>query len=500
MTKEQFIQEIAKAAQKYAPKYGISTVSPCIAQACLESGYGTSNKAQYHNYFGLKYRPGRLTCNSGCFKDKSKEQKPDGTYIDIETSWYMFDSLDAGVEGYFQFINTSNYANLKGVTDPFEYLKRIKEDGYATSQKYVDNVSSVIRQWNLQQYDNIQEVKVMGYTNSPLAVYTKLSPNHSGQRTHKLDRITPHCVVGQLTAERIADCFPTGRNASCNYGVGYDGRISLIVEEKNRSWCTSSAANDQRAITIEVSSDKTHPYAFMNEAYKGLVALCIDICKRNGFNKVLWFADKAKSIAYEPKQGECVFTVHRWFDAKACPGDWLYAKMGDLTAAVNAAISGNVTVPTVTPAPQPVTPTQPAQQETMTEKLYRVQCGAFGKKENAEKLLKELNAKGWQGFITYVGNLYKVQLGAYTVQTNAENLMNKLKASGFSAFVTTVIRADEAFIPRKSAEEIAEEIWTGKCSDSRWSTWGTGEERRTRLQAAGYNYDAVQLCIIKMYG
>lgn len=102
----------------------------------------------------------------------------------------------------------------------------------------------------------------MGYTNSPLVVYKKLSPNHSGQRTHSIDRITPHCVVGQLSAESICGCFTsTSRQASCNYGIGTDGRVSLCVEEKNRSWCSSSNANDQRAVTIECASDMNEPYA-----------------------------------------------------------------------------------------------------------------------------------------------------------------------------------------------------------------------------------------------
>lgn len=96
----------------------------------------------------------------------------------------------------------------------------------------------------------------MAYTNSSLVSYTKLSPNHSGQRTHSIDRITPHCVVGQLSAESICGCFTSpSRQASCNYGIGTDGRISLCIEEKNRSWCSSSNANDQRAITIECASD-----------------------------------------------------------------------------------------------------------------------------------------------------------------------------------------------------------------------------------------------------
>jgi len=181
----------------------------------------------------------------------------------------------------------------------------------------------------------------MSYTNSPLVSYTGLSPNHSGQRTHSIDRITPHCVVGQLSAETICACFPAGRDASCNYGIGTDGRISLCVEEKNRSWCTSSSANDQRAITIECASDKTEPYAMTDAVYATLIKLCTDICKRNGKKKLLWFADKNKTLNYAPKSDEMVITVHRWFANKSCPGDWLYARLGDLAAKVTAALGGS---------------------------------------------------------------------------------------------------------------------------------------------------------------
>lgn len=103
----------------------------------------------------------------------------------------------------------------------------------------------------------------MAYTNSSLVSYTKLSPNHSGQRTHSIDRITPHCVVGQCSVETLGNIFlPTSRQASSNYGIGVDGRVGMYVEEKNRSWCSSSNANDQRAVTIECASDNTEPYAF----------------------------------------------------------------------------------------------------------------------------------------------------------------------------------------------------------------------------------------------
>ena len=184
----------------------------------------------------------------------------------------------------------------------------------------------------------------MGYTNSPLVEYTKLSPNHSGTRTHSIDRITPHCVVGQLSAESICGCFTSkDRQASCNYGIGKDGRVSLCVEEKNRSWCSSSNANDQRAITIECASDMNAPYAMNDAVYQSLIKLCIDICKRNGKSKLLWLQDKDKTLNYNPASDEMVLTVHRWFANKSCPGDWLYNRLSDLASKVTASLGGSST-------------------------------------------------------------------------------------------------------------------------------------------------------------
>lgn len=173
-------------------------------------------------------------------------------------------------------------------------------------------------------------------SNSKLVDCTVYSPNHSGKRTHTIDTLTPHCVVGHASAERIGACFPAGRQASCNYGIGYDGRVCLIVDECNRSWCTSSNANDQRAITIECASDTTEPYAMNSAVYEKLVELCADICKRNGKNKVLWLGSKEKTLAYEPKSNEMVLTAHRWFANKSCPGEWLYSRYGDLANRINA--------------------------------------------------------------------------------------------------------------------------------------------------------------------
>ena len=191
----------------------------------------------------------------------------------------------------------------------------------------------------------------MAYTNSSMVSYTKLSPNHSGQRTHSIDRITPHCVVGQCSVETLGNIFlPTSRQASCNYGIGADGRVGMYVEEKNRSWCSSSNANDQRAVTIECASDTTEPYAFKDIVYQTLIKLCVDICKRNGKTKLLWLGDKTKTFNYNPKSDEMILTVHRWFAYKSCPGNWMYARMGDLAEKVTEQLGSEV---------KPAQPTQP---------------------------------------------------------------------------------------------------------------------------------------------
>lgn len=345
MEKHEFIEQIAVFVKKYAPFYGIDVYSPIIAQAVLESAYGTSELAvNAHNYFGLKYREGRCKKCIGVYYKVGSEQNADGSYASSAMQWCEFENMEQGVIGYFDFINISKYSNLKGVTDPRQYLENIKADGYATSLKYVDNLMAVIETWNLTKYDKEDEFK-MG--NSSLVGYTKLSPNHSGPRTHTIDRITPHCVVGQFSAETICGLFINpAKKASCNYGIGTDGRISLCVEEENRSWCSSSSANDQRAVTIECASDKTAPYAMNESVYASLIELCVDICKRNGKKKLLWLGDKNKTLSYQPKGDEMVLTVHRWFANKSCPGDWLYSRLGDLANRVTKQLNGEITAST----------------------------------------------------------------------------------------------------------------------------------------------------------
>lgn len=174
----------------------------------------------------------------------------------------------------------------------------------------------------------------MAYTNSSLVSYTCKSPNHSGTRNHTIDTISPHCMAGELSVESCGSLFAqSGREASSNYGIGTDGRIALYVDEKNRSWCTSSSANDNRAVTIEVASKSYDPYAITDAAMKSLIELMADICKRNGIKKLVWSTNKNDRINH---RNGCNVTVHRDYSSKACPGDYIYNRLGDICDKVNA--------------------------------------------------------------------------------------------------------------------------------------------------------------------
>lgn len=254
-------------------------------------------------------------------------------------------------------------------------------------------------------------------SNSKLVSYTKISPNKTSPRNHKIDTITIHCVVGQCSVETLGDIFAqASRKASSNYGIGADGRIGMYVEEKDRSWCSSSSSNDNRAITIEVASDTTHPYKVNDKAYAALLDLLTDICQRNGIKELLWKGDKSL-IGQVDKQN---MTVHRWFANKSCPGDYLYNRHGEIAAEVNKRLR-----------------TAEAKQ-TETKTLYKVQTGAFKNKTYAQALEKKLKAAGFDTYIVNTGGYYKVQVGAFSVKANADAMLKKLKSAGYAdAFITS---------------------------------------------------------------
>ena len=211
MDKETFIKKVAEKVKKYAPLYGICVHSPIIAQAIIESGWGKSGLASnYHNYFGLK-------CGSswkgGSVNMATREEYKPGVVTNIRDNFRTYEDFDAGIRGYFEFINTSRYKNLKGVKNPEEYVRRLKADGYATSSKYVDNIMRVIRDNKLTRFDG------------------------NGDGDMKKDELTGEVLSGKEIIDILAKRVIDG-----DYGVGADRKKKLgdlypIVQKRVNELC-----------------------------------------------------------------------------------------------------------------------------------------------------------------------------------------------------------------------------------------------------------------------
>ena len=517
MDKQAFIEEIAPLVQSIAPEYGISVCSPIIAQACLESAYGTSDKAEHHNYFGLKYRPNRVECSSGSFTSGSQEEE-NGEMTDITTEWFEFDTMEDGVRGYFQFLDAvSNYDNLKGVTDPHRYLELIKEDHYATSSTYVDSVYAVIESNDLTQYDptdeddsddnnedHEQEEQTM--SNSSLVTQTLLSPNCNSPRNQEISKITIHHCAGFSSVDQYLRSFAREeRQASANYIVGQDGtEVGLCVEECDRAWTSSSPWNDNRAVTIEVVNDggPETDWHVSDAALETLINLCADICRRNGIPSLEFTGDQYGSL-----------TMHRFYSNTNCPGPYLGSQFPYICQRVNAILNGedDIVVPdhsddngdkSIDELVQEVIRGEwgvnPERAERLANAGYNaaevqaaVNAYLSGTEEGTTPCPPSGNEDSKKSLSDIVEAVLKGEYG------NGEERKARLEEDGYDysevqAAVNAAINGDqetpEDAEPQnpnmKTIAEVAYEVYTG--------LWGNGEERRERLEAEGYDYDAVQ--------
>lgn len=235
MTQQEFIEQIAPLFQKYYKQFGYKIVSPAIAQACLESAYGTSPKAKFHNYFGLKYRTNRVTCNNGYFEAGGSEQRPDGGYTQLpsSTAWYSFENMEQGVRGYYQFLSISNYSKVREAQTPLEYLQAIKAAGYATSLDYVKNVYNVITKWNLTKYDNQQPQQ-----EEKINIIQKTNTHNTTQKQRNIEYIVLHYTAGtsssQGAAQNTANYFSrTTNQASADFIVDDVDIVQYNPDPKN---------------------------------------------------------------------------------------------------------------------------------------------------------------------------------------------------------------------------------------------------------------------------
>ena len=391
-----FVEQIAACVRKHAASYGICVYSPIIAQAILESASGTSELAIYaNNFFGLKWRENRCPTSNGYYIKEGSEQNPDGSYVSSAMKWFTFPNMEACVQGYFDFINNSRYANLKGVTNPEIYLQNIKSDGYATSIKYVENLLNVIQKYNLTKYDNMEDKKMLR-----IAIDAGHYINTSGKRCMK--KFDPNETREWTLNDRIADKLEKLLRAYNCEVLRIDDTTGLINTSLSNRCKKSNSWNADVYISIHHNggikggsgggtvvfyySSKPERKTQAQDLYNSIVAATglignrsSKVVKKNYYvlshtNAAAFliengFMDSATDVpiilseehAEKTAQGLLNFIVKEYS---------LIKKAADLQ---ENATNNNV--------------------------VYRVQCGAFKNKNNAEALKEQLKAAGYPAII-----------------------------------------------------------------------------------------------------
>lgn len=258
-------------------------------------------------------------------------------------------------------------------------------------------------------------------SNSSLVNYTKISPNKSSRNGNKISKITVHHMAGNLSVETCGNVFaPSSRQASSNYGIGSDGRVGMYVEEKDRAWTSSNAANDRQAVTIEVANNVLAPtWTVSDTAWNKLVDLCVDICKRNGITKLNWTGNSSGNL-----------TTHDMFANTNCPGPYLKPKMPELANAVNARLSGQ-TQPT--PTPTPSTPSTGGTSQSNFGGTYRCNVSVLNVR-TSPSMSGSVVAKYNRGETVILDNWYKIAdgyvWGRYTGKSGNTRYVAVGKATG----------------------------------------------------------------------
>lgn len=451
MTRNEFIEEIAKAVKKYAPEFGITVYSPIIAQACCESAYGTSNKAKYHNYFGLKFRKNRVKCYSGFFNDDSTEQKTDGSYVPINTTWYMFPDLESGVLGYFQFLNIDRYKNIKGITEPRKYLETLKADGYATKLDYVDIVMRFIEENDLTRFDREGEKEEMsnkfkvhidpGHQTDHYNRSTTNGNYYESNMTWKLANYLKSELESRGITVTLSRRF-INENPSL-YNRGYVAKGCDLFLSLHSNACGTESVD----------------YPVVYRAYDKTIADDFALKLANLIHNLMGTKQAGRTATRTGKNGEYYgvlrgaraagltyyYIVEHSFHTNANATNWLLNDNNLRTLAKKEAelIASYFNVKNN--QPETITPVKP---ETTTRELYRVrkswndsasQIGAYSVLENAKKNCPD-------GYSVYdsKGNIVYSKNTSYIVQITA-SILNVRAGAGANYKVTTQVKKNQKY-------------------------------------------------------
>jgi hypothetical protein len=327
----------------------------------------------------------------------------------------------------------------------------------------------------------------MGY--SALTNATIMSPNHSGSRYNSISKITIHHMAGNLSIETCGNVFLNpNRQASSNYGIGSDGRIACYVDEENHPWTSANWENDDRAITIEVANSETGgDWPISQEAYASLIRLCADICNRYGI------------YPYYDGTPSATLTEHCMFVATNCPGPTIHSMQVNrvIENDIRAAMAGGVVS-----FPQS---TQPVGGD-VEDLALRAIAGEFGNGDARRAALGDMygavqaRINEMYGGVTATAD-YSIDAIAYRVIAgefgNGVDRINALATAGYDN-VAVQQRVNEILqgetTPNASQDDlstIAEAVYRGD--------YGNGQDRINALRAAGYDPDAVQRAVDRIY-
>lgn len=461
---KKFIEDIARYVQKYAKTYGIKVHSAIIAQAILESGWGESRlAAQYHNYFGLKC--GTKWTGKSVNMTTQEEYEP-GTLTTIKDNFRVYDSMEEGVRGYFEFIQLARYHNLRGITDPRTYLQTIKNDGYATSSTYVENTMKLVTQYNLTKYDEKQEETTMGRTAQDVLnvmrgwlgyseangkfrqiidLYNSVKPLPRGYAVKYSDEWCDTCVSAAGIAAGCSELI--GRECGCEQHVKIFQSMGIWIEDGTitpipgdiilYNWDDGTQPNDGYSDHIGFVESVSGGKIACIEGNKGEAVARRVLSVGNG-NIRGYARPKYASGGGAAKPSKSVTEVAK----EVLAGKWGNGddRRNRLTA---AGYNYN---------------------EVQAEVNRLASGGSSAPKKSVDEIAKEVIAGKWG---------------------NGDDRKNRLVAAGYDYnAVQRAVNAKLSGSAGKSVTQVAKEVIAGK--------WGNGEERRRKLTAAGYDYNAVQ--------
>ena len=511
--KQKFVDDIAKYVQKYAGSYGISVHSPIIAQAILESGWGKSRlAADYHNYFGMKCG---TKWTGPSVNMTTQEEYTAGTLATIKDNFRVYDNMENGVKGYFEFIQLSRYENLKGIVNPQKYIETIKNDGYATSSTYVNSLMQIIKLYNLTSYDSAESVEgedIMGSRQAMVAkmkswigkneadgsfreiidIYNSHTPRARGYKLKYSDEWCAGTVSAAAIATGNTNTVPL--EVSCHYmiegakakgiWVENDAYVpqggDIILYDWQDSGAGDNTGNPDHVGVVEYTSGGViHVIEGNNGEKVARRELSVNGRYIRGFIVPKYSNNTAPSGGSTPTvSGTIDALARRVIAGEFGSGNARKNALGDkydaVQARVNEILSGTASTP----------------KKSVSEVAKEVLAGSWG---NGSDRKAKLEAAGYnydevQNAVNALCNkptLKSVSEIAKEVLAgkwgNGADRKNKLTAAGYNY---NEVQAAVNSLNKKSVTTIAKEVIAGK--------WGNGSDRKKKLESAGYNYNEVQ--------